>query len=276
MKKMMISVAMVMAMTTALVGCGSKEEAAPAEKAPEAATEESAEAEAPAEETETLIMATNAEFPPYEYHEGDTIVGIDAEVGAAIAAKLGYDFAIEDMAFDSIIPAVTSGKASFGMAGLTVTEERMQSVDFSDSYATGVQVVIVPEDSAIASVDDLFAEGASNTIGVQTGTTGDLYATGDLEDAGLATIDRYNKGADAVQSLLTGKIDCVIIDNEPAKEFVEATEGLKILDTEYAVEEYAIAFAKDSELTDEVNGALEELIADGTVAEIVAKYISAE
>ncbi len=221
-------------------------------------------------------MATNAEFPPYEFHEGGEIVGIDAEVAAAIAEKLGMGFQIEDMAFDSIIPAVTSGKASFGMAGMTVTEERLQNVDFSDSYATGVQVVIVKEGSAIATVDDLFAEGANNLVGVQTGTTGDIYATGDIEDEGLGTIERFNKGADAVLALTQDKIDCVIIDNEPAKEFVAANEGLVILDTAYAEEDYAICFAKDSELTEQVNGALKELIADGTVQSIIDKYINAE
>ncbi|MDD4843303.1 MAG: transporter substrate-binding domain-containing protein [Anaerotignum sp.] len=257
---------MVVAMTAALAGCGGADSAAQ----PEAASDsESAQ-------KETLIMATNAEFPPYEFHEGQGIVGIDAEIAAAIAEKLGYGFEIEDMAFDSIIPAVTSGKASFGMAGMTVTEDRLESVDFSDSYATGVQVVIVKEGSEITSVDDLFAEGANHTVGVQTGTTGDIYASGDIEKKDLGTIDRYNKGADAVQSLVTGKIDCVIIDREPAKEFVAANEGLKILDTEYAVEDYAICFAKDSELTEKVNGALKELIADGTVQAIVDKYINAE
>ena len=229
-----------------------------------------------ASEKGMLIMGTNAEFPPYEYHEGSEIVGIDAEIAKAIADKLGYDFKVEDMAFDSIIPAVQSGKISFGMAGMTVTEDRLQSVDFSDSYATGVQVVIVAEDSEITTVDDLFVEGASHFIGVQTGTTGDLYATWDIEDEGLGTIERYNKGAEAVQSLKLGKIDCVIIDNEPAKEFVAAVEGLKILDTAYAEEDYAICFAKDDALKDEVNGALNELIEDGTVQAILDKYISAE
>ncbi|MBQ3032606.1 MAG: transporter substrate-binding domain-containing protein [Anaerotignum sp.] len=262
MKKFMkglLATTMVFAMMTSLVGCGG-----------------GSEAEAPADETATLVMATNAAFPPYEFYEGDAIVGIDAEIGAAIAEKLGMDFVIEDMEFDAIIPAVTSGKASFGMAGMTVTEERLQSVDFSDSYAKGVQVVIVAEGSAITSVDDLFAEGASNVIGVQTGTTGDLYSTWDLEDAGLATVERFNKGADAVLALTQGKVDCVVIDNEPAKEFVAANEGLVILDTEYAVEDYAICFAKDSELTAQVNGALQELIADGTVQAIIDTYISAE
>lgn len=262
--KGILATTMVFAMTTALVGCGGGSEK-PAEEA------NNAEGEA-----ETLIMATNAEFPPYEFYEGSEVVGIDAEIAAAIAEKLGMGFQIEDMAFDSIIPAVTSGKASFGMAGMTVTEDRLQSVDFSDSYATGVQVVIVKEGSEIASVDDLFAEGASHVVGVQTGTTGDIYTTGDIEEAGLGSVERFPKGADAVLALTQGKIDCVVIDNEPAKEFVAANEGLTILDTEYAVEEYAICLAKDSELTEQINGALAELIADGTVQSIIDKYISAE
>ena len=167
-----------------------------------------------------LRMATNAEFPPYEYHENDQILGIDAEVAAAIADKLDMKLVIEDMAFDSILPAVQSGKCDMGMAGLTVTEDRLLNVDFSTSYATGIQVVIVPEDSPIKSVDDLFTDGAKNRVGVQNATTGDIYATGDIEDAGFGTIERYAKGADAIQALVAGKIDCVIIDNEPAKAFV--------------------------------------------------------
>ena len=225
-----------------------------------------------AEEKPTLIMGTNAEFPPYEYYEGNEIVGIDAEIAAAVCEKLGYELVIEDMAFDSIITSVQSGKVDFGMAGMTVTEERQQSVSFSDSYATGVQVVIVTEDSEITSVDDLFNGGYA--IGVQLATTGDLYATWDLEDAGLATVERYNKGADAVEALKSGKVDCVIIDNEPAKAFVAANEGLVILDTEYAVEEYAACFAFDNEdLLDDFNAALAELKEDGTIEAIIAKYI---
>ena len=227
-------------------------------------------------ESGKLIMATNAAFPPYEYIEGNEIVGIDAEIAGAIAAKLGLELQIDDMEFDSIIESVKGGKADMGLAGMTVTEERKEVVNFTASYATGVQVVIVTEDSAITTVDDLFAEGASHIIGVQRNTTGDLYSTWDLEDAGLATVDRYSKGADAVQALLTGKVDCVVIDNEPAKAFVEANAGLKILDTAYAVEDYAAAMSKDNaELYEAVNKALEELIADGTVASIVEKYIPA-
>ena len=224
-----------------------------------------------------LIMATNAAFPPYEFVESNKIVGIDAEIAGAIAEKLGLELQIDDMEFDSIIESVKGGKADIGLAGMTVTPERQEVINFTANYATGVQVVIVTEDSAIASVDDLFAEGAMHTIGVQRNTTGDLYSTWDLEDAGLATVDRYSKGADAVQALLTGKVDCVVIDNEPAKAFVAANEGLKILDTAYAVEDYAAAMSKDNqELYEAVNKALEELIADGTVKTIVEKYIPAE
>ena len=226
---------------------------------------------------ETLKMGTNATFPPYEFYDDATgeVVGIDAEVAAAICAKLGCELEIVDMDFDAIIPAVTTGKIDFGMAGMTVTEERMQSVDFTTSYATGIQVVIVKEDSEITSVDDLFAEGANHKIGVQQGTTGDIYCSGDIEEAGLGTIERYKNGTDAVLALTSGKVDCVVIDNQPALKYVEANEGLKILDTEYAVEDYAIALAKDSELTEKINAALEELIADGTVQAIIDKYIAA-
>ena len=226
---------------------------------------------------ETLKMGTNATFPPYEFYDDATgeVVGIDAEVAAAICAKLGCELEIVDMDFYAIIPAVTTGKIDFGMAGMTVTEERLQSVDFTTSYATGIQSVIVKEDSEITSVDDLFAEGANHKIGVQQGTTGDIYCSGDIEEAGLGTIERYKNGTDAVLALTSGKVDCVVIDNQPALKYVEANEGLKILDTEYAVEDYAIALAKDSELTEKINAALEELIADGTVQAIIDKYIAA-
>ena len=278
MKKLFTAAALIATLTMALTGCSSSDSSSSAASS-SAAAASSAATSAEADSSSTGVdkdVLINAEFPPYEYYEGEEIVGIDAEIAAAIAEKLGCELQIEDMAFDSIVLAVSQGKADFGMAGMTVTEDRLQSVDFSDSYATGVQVVIVTEDSPITSVDDLFAEGASHKIGVQNGTTGDIYTTDDLESAGLATIERYNKGADAVQALLTGKIDCVVIDNEPAKAFVEANEGLKILDTEYVVEDYAICFAKDSALTEPVNTALNELIEDGTVQSIIDKYITAE
>lgn len=225
----------------------------------------------------TLIMGTNAEFPPYEYRENNDIIGIDAEIGKAIADKLGMDFKIEDMAFDSIIPAVQSGKVSMGIAGMTVTDERKESVDFSDSYATGIQAVIVKEGSKIKTSDDLLKKGANVKVGVQLGTTGDIYCTDDLKKNQSGTVEEYNKGADAVQALVTGKIDCVVIDNEPAKSFVKANKGLKILDTAYAEEDYAIAVSKDNpDLRKKINKALKELIDDGSVKKIIDKYIKAE
>ena len=164
-----------------------------------------------------LTMATNADFPPYEFYENGQITGIDPEIAAAIADKLGMKLVIDNMDFGAIIAAVQTGKSDMGMAGMTVTEDRLKSINFSISYAKGIQVIIVREDSEITSADDLFADGKNYKIGVQQDTTGDIYATDDFGDD---NVDRYNKGADAVQALLTGKIDCVIIDNEPAKSFV--------------------------------------------------------
>ena len=226
---------------------------------------------------DTLTMATNASFPPYEYYDGENIVGIDAEIAAAVAEKMGYELEIQDMEFDSIIAAVQSGKADFAMAGMTVTEDRLQMVNFSDSYATGIQAVIVKTDSPVTTVDDLFAEGANHTVGVQLSTTGDIYTSGDIEEAGLGTVQRFPNGNEAVMALLNGKIDCVVIDIEPAKAYVAANEGLKVLDTEYAVEDYAACFAKENEDTlAKFNAALKELTEDGTIQSIIDKYIKAE
>ena len=223
---------------------------------------------------ETLTMGTNASFPPYEFYENEKIVGIDAEIAAAIAEKLGMELKIEDMEFKAIIPAVTTGKIDFGMAGMTVTEERLQSVNFSETYATGIQAIIVKEGSEIKSVDDLYAEGATWKVGVQDATTGDIYCT---DDFGEDRVSKFPVGADAVEALKTGKGDCVIIDNEPAKAYVAANDGLTILDTQYAVEDYAIAVAlENTELLEKINGALKELIDDGTVKTIIEKYIPAE
>lgn len=227
------------------------------------------DAEEPEPAKETLVMATNAAFPPYEFYEGEEIVGIDAEIAQAIAEELGMELKILDMDFNAIIPAVQSGKADMGLAGMTVNEERLQNVNFSESYAKGVQVIIVQEGSDIKTIDDL--DGVK--IGVQQSTTGDIYASDDFGDA----VVRYDNGGMAVVALTQGKVDAVIIDNEPAKAFVEANEGLVILETEYAVEDYAAAIAKENEeLLGKINDALAKLKDSGKLQEIVDKYITAE
>ena len=217
-----------------------------------------------------LVMVTNAEFPPYEFHDQNAIVGIDVEIAGAIAEQLGLELEIEDIAFDSIIPEIVSGKADIGAAGMTVTEDRKQNVDFSDTYAHATQVIIVKEDSEIKGVADL--EG--KIMGVQQGTTGDIYVSGDYGDA---AVERYAKGMEAVQALAQGKVDAVVIDGEPAKQYIKEVEGLKIIDESYTDEDYAIAIKKgNTAMVEAVNAALAELKSEGKLDEIVAKYIQAE
>ena len=222
-------------------------------------------------EKAVLKMGTNAYFQPYEFYDGEKIVGIDAEIAAAIAEKLDMTLEIVDMEFDSILTAVNEGSVDFGMAGMTITEDRLLEVDFSISYANGVQAIIVPEGSAITCVDDLYADGASYKVGVQLGTTGDIYAT---DDFGSENVTTFSNGNEAVLALNGGSVDCVIIDNEPAKALVAANSGLKILETAYANEDYAICVKKgNSALLDKINSAIMELTEDGTIDAIVAKYI---
>ncbi|MGN0527399.1 MAG: ABC transporter substrate-binding protein [Acutalibacteraceae bacterium] len=236
-----------------------------------------------------LVMATNAAFPPYEYKEGEAFAGIDVEIAEAIAKKLDMELEIIDTEFGSIIGGVQSGKYDMGMAGMTITEDRLKSVNFSSTYAHGVQSVIVPEDSKYTSFEDFYTgfddkgnptgvvEGI--TIGVQQDTTGDIYSSSLPKKWGFGeeNVIRYKTGADAVQALSTGKVTAVIIDNEPAKSFVASNEGLKILEGAYVEEDYAIAIAKENtELLDKINNALKELTEDGTIGDIIAKYIPAE
>jgi len=227
------------------------------------------------EEDNTLVMATNAAFPPYEYKEGDSFLGIDVEIAEAIAKELGMTLEIADVEFGSIVGGVQTGKYDMGMAGMTVTEERLKSINFSNTYAKGIQVVIVKEDGAVQSLDDM--EGAM--IGVQQDTTGHIYASDTPENGGYGedAVIPYKTGADAVQALITDKVQCVIIDNEPAKAFVAANEGLKILDATWVEEDYAIAVAKENEeLLTKINDALVKLTDDGTIPAIIEKYIPAE
>ena len=217
-----------------------------------------------------LTMATNATFPPYEMTtDSGEIEGIDVDTAKAIAEKLGLELQVDDMEFDAALLSVQQGKADIVMAGVTVTDERKAVMDFSDSYATGIQSIIVPNDSDIASPDDL----AGKKIGTQRGTTGYIYCS---DDFGEDSVVAYDSGLTAVQALNNGQVDAVVIDNAPATEYVAANPGLKVLDTSYAEEDYAIGMAKGSALEDAINAALEELKADGTLQSIVDKYITAE
>lgn len=270
------------ALVLSLAACGSTASSAASSEAvsSDAASSETASSEA-ASETETaelstvepgkLIMSTNAAFPPYEMTtDSGEFEGIDIETAQAIADKLGLELQINDMDFDAALLAVQQGKSDMVMAGVTVTDERQNVMDFTDSYATGIQSIIVKEDSDIASVDDL----AGKKIGTQRGTTGYLYCSDDFGDENVVA---YDDGLTAVQMLNNGQVDCVVIDNAPAKEFVAANPGLKLLDTAYVEEDYAIGVGKgNTELKDAINTALEELKADGTLQAIVDKYITAE
>ena len=246
-----------------------------------AATEETTGAAFTTVEEGKLHMSTNAAFPPYEMvadgegFEGTGYEGIDVEIAYAIAQKLGLELVVDDMDFTAALEAAQSGKCDMVMAGVTVNEDRLAVMDFSDSYATGVQVVIVTEDSPITTLDDI--EG--KLIGTQKGTTGFTYASDTPENGGYGedAVIGFDNGLSAVQALKNGQVDCVIIDNAPAQSFVAENPGLKILDTEWVTEDYAIGVAKgNTALLDAINGALAELIADGTVQGIIDTYITAE
>ena len=254
----------------ALTACGGSASSVASSVASSAASTSAAAGELTTVEAGKLTMATNAAFPPYEMTtDAGDFEGIDIETSQAIADKLGLELQIDDMDFDAALLSVQQGKADIVMAGVTVTDERKAVMDFSDSYATGIQSVIVPEGSDIASPDDL----AGKKIGTQRGTTGYIYCSDDFGDENVVA---YDDGLTAVQALNNGQVDAVVIDNAPAQEFIAANPGLKILDTSYAEEDYAIGMAKGSSLEDAVNAALKELKADGTLQSIVDKYITAE
>ena len=280
--KKILALMLALCMVFALAACGeaaSDPSEAPESEAPasEAPASEAPASEAPAADGEfttivegKLTMSTNAQFPPYEMTTDDGgFEGIDVEIATAIAEKLGLELDILDMDFDSALLAVQQGKSDIVMAGVTVNEDRLLVMDFTDSYATGVQVVIVKEGSDVTM--DNMGEGL---IGTQRGTTGNIYCT---DDYGEDHVVAYDDGFTAVQALMNGQVDCVVIDNAPAQEFVKNNAGLAILDTEYAVEDYAIGLNKgNTALLDAINGALAELVADGTVQSIIDKYIPAE
>ena len=285
--KKILALVLALCMVFALAACGeaaSDPTDAPESEDPasEAPASEAPASEAPASEAPEgdgtfttivegkLTMSTNAQFPPYEMTTDDGgFEGIDVEIATAIAEKLGLELDILDMDFDSALLAVQQGKSDIVMAGVTVNEDRQLVMDFTDSYATGVQVIIVKEGSDV-TIDNM-GEGL---IGTQRGTTGNIYCT---DDYGEEHVMAYDDGFTAVQALMNGQVDCVVIDNAPAQEFVKNNAGLTILDTEYANEDYAIGLNKgNTALLDAINTALNELISDGTVQTIIDKYIPAE
>ena len=266
-------------MLLALSACGGKSdstqtpaeptqtESAPAEAAPAAAEPAADAAQLNTGNAGKLTMSTNAEFPPYEStDDAGQFIGIDVEIAQAIADKLGLELQIDDMDFDAALLAAQNGKSDIVMAGVTVNEERLAVMNFSDSYSTGVQSVIVKEGSTV-TLDNL----GDHMIGTQRGTTGNIYCSDDYGDEHVVA---YDNGITSVQALVNGQVDAVVIDDAPARSLVAANNGLVILDTEYAVEDYAIGISKSNTgLLDAVNGALAELKADGTVQGIVDKYI---
>ena len=285
MKKLSKLLCLVLALTMvfAFVGCGKKTEAEKTDTNPEqqgtpSSGSDVAPAELPASDSDLslttvipgkLVMSTNAAFPPYEMVADDgSFEGIDVEIAGAIAKKLGLELQVDDMEFDAALQAAQQGKSDIVMAGVTVTEKRLEVMEFSDSYSNGVQVIIVKNGSEV-TLDNM----GDYMIGTQQGTTGYIYCSGDYGDDHVTA---YDNGASAVQALMNGQVDCVVIDSNPAKEYVKANPGLVILDTEYANEDYAIGMAKGNfALLDAVNNALAELKADGTVQAIVDKYIAA-
>ena len=279
--KKILAMAMALVMALGLSACGGSNSAASSSAAGSVSGSASGSVSNgdPAFTTVTpgkLTMSTNASFPPYEMVADDgSFEGIDIEVAGAIAEKLGLELQVDDMGFDAALQAAQTGKSDMVMAGVTVTEERQAVMDFSNSYANGVQVVIVKEGSPIQTVDDL---ANANMIGCQMGTTGYIYCSDTPENGGFGEdhVTPYDDGAAAVQALMNGQIDAVVIDNMPAQEYVAANPGLKILDGEFTNEDYAIGVAKgNTALLDAINDALEELTNDGTIQSIVDKYISA-
>ncbi len=279
--KKILAMAMAVVMALGLSACGGSNSAASSSAAGSVSGSASGSVSNgdPAFTTVTpgkLTMSTNASFPPYEMVADDgSFEGIDIEVAGAIAEKLGLELQVDDMGFDAALQAAQTGKSDMVMAGVTVTEERQAVMDFSNSYANGVQVVIVKEDSPIQTVDDL---ANANMIGCQMGTTGYTFCSDTPENGGFGEdhVTPYDDGAAAVQALMNGQIDAVVIDNKPAQEYVAANPGLKILDGDFTNEDYAIGVAKgNTALLDAINGALEELTNDGTIQSIVDKYISA-
>lgn len=274
--KKVLCLALGLAMSLSLLAaCSGGSSASPSPSAPAPSASAPAESGLTTVEAGKLHMSTNAAFPPYEMVKDDgTFEGIDVEVAGAIAEKLGLELVVDDMGFDAALLAAQNGQSDIVMAGVSVTPDRQEVMDFSDSYATGIQVVIVKEGSDV-TMDNL----GEKMIGCQKATTGYLYASDTPENGGYGEdhVIAYETGALAVEALKNGQVDCVIIDNEPAKAYVAANEGLTILETPWVEEDYAIGMKKgNTALLEAVNAAMTELKADGTFQAIVDRYITAD
>jgi len=214
-----------------------------------------------------LVMATNPEFPPFEYMEGENIEGLDVDLAIEIAKDLGMELFIESMAFDSIIAAVKTLKADVGIAGMSITDERLNSVDFSVPYFDASQVCIIIAGSGIASNEDLMGK----KVGVQLGTTGDIAASEMTDD-----VVRYQKGLDAILELQSNKLDAVVLDKPVAENILKSINNDKLVIAHgiiFEEESYAIAVAKNRpELLESINNTIARIYADGTMELITAKY----
>lgn len=258
---------MLLAASLVFTACSSGSKDAKNENAEKSETKVESKASGDLLEDGVLTVGTSVDFPPYEFYEGDKVVGIDPEVMEKIGEKLGVKVEFKDMDFNNIIASIQSGRVDMGAAGMTVDAERLKNVDFTDSYANSTQVLLVKKGSDIKTVDD--AKGKK--IGTQLGTVGDAYAQNDF---GKDSVSSFNKYPDAVLALQNGKIDCILMDNTTAKQFVEANDDLEILDSEYANEDYAFAIGKGNDETlKKINDIIKELKDDGTLDEIIGKYI---
>lgn len=218
---------------------------------------------------DTLIVGTNAEFPPFEYIEQGNIVGFDVDLINEISKIIGKKVEFKNMAFDSLLIAMQTGKINCIISGMTATDERRQHVNFSTPYFVSKQAVIVPEDSDIQKFEDL----KGKKIGVVIGYTGDMVVTDMYKDT--SSITRYEATGQAIMALTAGKVDATVLDMEPAKEYVANNKGIKVLDTALAEEEYSIALPKDNTaLLEEINKALKTLKENGTYDKIYAKYFN--
>lgn len=265
MKKLTLALAALLLATFVLAGCSGGTASAPPAGSDQSA--ETASSTAPAAGG-TLVMATEATFPPYEYMEGTEIIGVDVDIAKEIAKAMGKELVIEEMPFDAVIAAVSSGKADFGAAGISVTPEREEQVDFSIEYATSKQVILTMKDSGISVDTDLNGK----VVGVQLGTVADLALTDDYPEV---QVERYNKYTDAVSDLVAGRLDAIVLDSLPAESLKTMDENLVVSDNELFTDVYAICVKKgNTELLNAINEVLQKLLDEGKIEQFTTEHLS--